>query len=105
MEHPDLIILQETKVEEGTILSMGKDNWKKKEGIVMSARGASGGLATLWTEKIFEVHNSFATQHWIFTELTHLPSNLRFSLFNIYVLVLYREKRECWNTMADFLEI
>ena len=37
-------------------------------------------------------------------ELTLCTSKLTISLFNLYVLVLYGEKRECWNSLSAFLE-
>lgn len=61
MEAFDLLLMQETKIEEKLILKIGKEKWKKDAGIAVSARGASGGLATLWAEKDFEILNSFAT--------------------------------------------
>ena len=70
----------------------------------MSARGSSGGLATLWTEELFSLENSFAMQHWIFTELRHIPSKICLAIFNLYVLVKFQEKRECWNSLEDFLD-
>ena len=45
----DVLLLQETKIEEDSILSLSKKNWKKNAGMVVSARGSSGGIATLWT--------------------------------------------------------
>ena len=47
--YPDILLLQETKIEEDTLLSLSKNIWKKNAGKAMSARGSSGGLATLWT--------------------------------------------------------
>lgn len=74
MENPDLVMIQETKVDEEKILGLGKNNWRKKDGIAVSTRGASGGLATLWNKNFFELHGAFTTQHWIYTELTHHAS-------------------------------
>lgn len=34
----------------------------------------------------------------------HNPSKLSFSLFNLYVPVLYSEKRDCWTSLIAFLE-
>ena len=53
MEVIDLLLIQETKIEEKLILKTGKEKWKKDSGIAVSARGASGGLAMLWAEKDF----------------------------------------------------
>ena len=69
----------------------------------MSAWGSSDGLATLWEEDLFSLENSFVTQHWIFTELWHTSSKTSLAIFNLYVPVNSQEKRECWNSLAEFL--
>ena len=48
MASPNVLLLQETKVDEETLLSLSKMKWKKNTGIVVSARGSSGRIATLW---------------------------------------------------------
>ena len=48
MASPDILLLQETKIEEDSLLSLIKKNWKKDAGMDVSAQGSSGGLATLW---------------------------------------------------------
>lgn len=40
-------MLQETKIEGEALLELNKVKWKTKVGNVVSARGTSGGLATL----------------------------------------------------------
>ena len=70
----------------------------------MSARGSSGGLATLWAEDSFSLQNSFKTQHWIFTEIRHLASKTSLSIFNLYVLVNFQEKKECWKSPAEYVD-
>ena len=48
MEPTNILLLQETKMEEESLLTLSKANWKKQGGYVASARGASSGLTTLW---------------------------------------------------------
>ena len=47
--------------------------------------------------------NPFETQHWIFTELRHIPSKISLAIFNLYVPVNFQEKKDCWNSLADFV--
>ena len=61
MDSPNILLLQETKIEEGNIVSLSKKTWKKHAGKAVSARGSSSGLATLWTEDLFSLKNSFKT--------------------------------------------
>ena len=53
MEPTNILLLQETKIEEDALLLLSKSKWKKNSGMVASARGTSGGLATLWSEEDF----------------------------------------------------
>ena len=100
----DVLLLQETKVDEKTLLSLSKMKWKKNTWIAVSARGSSGGLATLWAEDTFSLENSFKTQHWIFTEIRHIASKISLSIFNLYVLVNFHEKKEHWKSLVDYVD-
>eukprot|EP00253_Pinus_taeda_P018974 PITA_18974 len=55
-DSPDILLIQETKMEDKAFLHIGKNLWKRSEGQAVSARGASGGLGTLWnTNKFMKV--------------------------------------------------
>ena len=43
-------------------------------------------------------------QHWIFTDLQHIPRKTSLALFNLYVPVNLIEKKECWITLSHFIE-
>eukprot|EP00253_Pinus_taeda_P034374 PITA_34374 len=80
-EPSDILMLQETKIEGQALLEINSSKWNKRTGKVVSSRGTSGGLATLWNEDLFHLKNHLETQHWIFTELMHKakqssPSNI-----------------------------
>jgi hypothetical protein len=75
-EIPEILMLQETKIEGEALLELSKVKWKTKAGKAVSARGTCGGLATLWEADKFQLESSFQTQHWIYTELRHLPSKI-----------------------------
>jgi len=68
-ETPDILMLQETKIEGVSLLDLSKVKWKTKVGKEVSARGTCGELATLWEEDKFHLESSFETQHWIYTKL------------------------------------
>ena len=93
-EPTDILMLQETKIEGHSLLDTSRLKWNKNTGKAVSARGTSGGLATLWLDSTFQLNKYHETQHRIYTELTHKVSKLNVSLFNLYVLVNYAEKRE-----------
>ena len=52
---PDIPIFQETKLEELAFLQASHFFWKNGNGIVVSARGGSGGLGTLWNSTNFDL--------------------------------------------------
>lgn len=58
----DILLLQETKIEEASLL-LSKSKWSLKSGKVVSARGTSGGLATLWSDDNFQLNRWHVTQH------------------------------------------
>ena len=49
----EILLLQETKIEEEGLLLLSKTKWKLNVGRVVSLRGTSGGLATLWCDEFF----------------------------------------------------
>lgn len=51
-----------------------------------------------------QLESSFQKQDWIYTELWHLASKITLALFNLYVPILYAEKKDCWQTLSDFLD-
>ena len=104
MASPDVLLLQETQVDEENLLSLRKIKQKKKMGITVSERGSSSGLTTLWAQDTFSLDNSFKTQHWIFTEIQHLASKTSRSIFNMYVPVNFQEKKYCLKTLAEYVD-
>ena len=49
----EILLLQETKIEEEALLLVSKNQWKLNSNKAVSARGSCGGLATLWCEENF----------------------------------------------------
>jgi exonuclease III len=103
LARPEVLLIQETKLEEEEFLRVSNVFWKKGPGRAVSARGASGGLATLWDSSKIELVEEAATTHWLFTKLLHKGSGHLVSLFNLYVPVSVNEKKECWDSLALFL--
>ena len=63
MDKFDILLLQETKIDDQSLLLLSKSNWKMSAGKAVSARGTFGGLATLWCEENFHLKRWFVTQH------------------------------------------
>ena len=92
MAPSEILLLQETKIEEEALLLIRNKNWNLNAGNAVSARGSCGGLATLWRDDKFQLKKVYATQHWIFTELFRHSSKTSYALFNLYVPANYSEK-------------
>ena len=52
---PEILLVQETKMEENATLQVGKKFWKKGLGIGNNSRGASGGIATFWDSTLYDL--------------------------------------------------
>ena len=102
MASPDVLLLQETKIDKDNLLSLSKKSWNKNVGLVVSAHGSAGGLALVVKEPFLSVKLSYNAALDFF-ELRHLPSMISFALFNLYLPVNLLEKRECWNSLNDFI--
>ena len=100
---PEVLLIQEMKMEEEALLRASNSFWKKCPGRAVSARGASGGLATFWDSSKLDLVEENGTTHWLFTKMLHTDSGHSVSIFNMYVPVLFAEKRECWNSLKLFL--
>ena len=91
---PKILLVWETKMEELDFLQASHLLWKNGNGIVVSARGASGGIGTLWNSANFDLTFSSLSTHCIFTTLCHKSSGLLVSIINLYVPVLFSEKNK-----------
>ena len=63
MHSPKILLIQETKMEEPETIQASKKFWKKGDCRAVSARGASGGLATFWNSKNLDLLEDHSTTH------------------------------------------
>ena len=59
IETPDILMLQETKIEWETLLDLSRIKWKLNSRKVVSARGSSRGLSMVWSKEMFQLVSSF----------------------------------------------
>ena len=78
---PEVLLIQETKLEEDSLLRASNSFWKKGLARAVSARGASGGLATFWDSAKLDLIEEEGTTHWLFTKLLHKDFDNHVSLF------------------------
>ena len=92
-------------MEDLALLEASKAFWKKGQGKAVSARGASGGIATFWDTSKYDLEAEESNIHWLFTKLLHKDSGHHVSLFNVYVPVSPVEKRISWDSLKSYLSI
>ena len=93
LDHPDILLIQETKMEKDTFLHVSAKFWKKGASVVINSRGASGGIGTLWDEQKFEVVDIKYSSNWILTLLKQKDSKNLIRIFNIFVPSSFSEKK------------
>ena len=96
-ESPDILLVQETKLEDAVFLHASKKLWIKSEAREIFARGASRGLGTLWNARKFSVFYEASKTHWLLLKMQNLVTKEIFFLFNVYSPVNVGENRTAGN--------
>ena len=55
LAHPDILLIQETKMEKDTFLQISAKFWKKGERTALNSRDSSGGIGTLWDDQKYDL--------------------------------------------------
>ena len=92
LHHPDIFLIQETKMEEDVFLQTSTNFWKKRGKAAISSRAASDSIGTLWDDTKYEVIDIKYNTSWILTQLRHKESNIQVRIYNIYAPNSYAEK-------------
>ena len=69
IHQPDILLVQETKMEEAAFLHVSQKFWKKGGKAAISSRGASEGIGTLWDDNKYEAVDTKYNLSWILTLL------------------------------------
>jgi hypothetical protein len=77
---------------------IGKMHWKRSEGTLVSSKGASRGIFTLWDNSSIHLEILHQTQDWVLICITH-NSGKHLNIFNVYMLVDYKEKEYFWISL------
>ena len=84
-ETPDILLIQETKLEDIVFLQTSKKLWFKSEAREISARGASGGIETLWNMSKFVVLFEVRNTNWLLLKMQNLDTK-EFFVFLMFTL-------------------
>ena len=101
IEASDILLIQETKLEDSIFLQTSKKIWSKSRAKAVSAQGASGGLDTLWNDIKFLLVSETSSTHWLLLKMQHLVTKEFFCIFNVYVPVNAAEKKACWDVIRS----
>jgi len=63
LEASNILLIQETKMEDTTFLQASKNFWNKSGAQAISARGASGGPGSLWNPNKFSIISETLNTH------------------------------------------
>jgi exonuclease III len=104
-EKPHILLIQETKLQGSEALREMKQIWKTSSGTTLNARGASGGICTVWNTQFFREEQTVESTHWSLVKLKHLQSGITYPICNVYMPNNYWEKRECWESLMKIKEL
>jgi exonuclease III len=105
VEKPHILLIQETKLQGVEALREMKQIWKTSSGTTLNARGASGGICTMWNTHLYREEQIVESTHWTLVKLKHLQSGIIYPICNVYMPNNYWEKRECWDSLMKIKEL
>eukprot|EP00253_Pinus_taeda_P009309 PITA_09309 len=92
-------------MEDSAFLQASRKFWKKYGVHATYARGASGGLGSLWNPNKFSLISESLNTHWILLKLQHLESKEIISLVNVYAPNNAGEKKLCWDSIKNLADL
>ena len=69
IDSPDILLVQETKLEDVFFLHASKKLWNRSEARAISARRALGGLGTIWNANKFSIIYEASNIHWLLLKM------------------------------------
>jgi exonuclease III len=100
-KHPNVLLIQETKLLDTQIMEVGKTQCRGSEEALTNSKGASRGICTPSNNEILEENQIIFSQRSIYTDLVCRKTSMHFNIFNMYATMQYREKQECWCTLEE----
>ena len=94
-------MIEETKLEEETMLEVGTKIWKSRKSKAIGAMGALGGICTLWEGNSFDLWYVLLLHHWFMVTLLHKILGKQINIFNVYYPNMYIEKQQFWKTLIE----
>lgn len=102
-EKPEIILIQETKLDQTDINKLISQQ-RQYSGCASEARGASGGILTMWDNSRWICSYTNIHQNWIFVKLEGKDNGAEVKIYNVYSPNHYREKEACWSALNTTIE-
>eukprot|EP00253_Pinus_taeda_P003328 PITA_03328 len=99
-ERPDIILLQETKQSQSDMQKI-VDAQKNFLGISNDSRGASGGVAVMWSGHLWDCKSFSLNQNWLKINLVQKDESCDIIIYNVYIPNQFREKEQCWEELKE----
>lgn len=102
----DLILLQETKLEDKLAVAFGNgisSLFQASLQTIVASKGAFEGLMIIWKPSQIKVEGIASSRDWILAKITHLQSNTSFFIINIYGPMSPHKKRLTWSSLDGVL--
>eukprot|EP00253_Pinus_taeda_P007045 PITA_07045 len=101
-EHPDFLLLQETKITEQEFQNSLKRS-RNYEGIAMSANGASRGIGTIWDKNKWKLKDNRQNRWWVRLDMQNTTKMEEYTIYNVYAPPHFRDKASCWDSLSSDL--
>jgi exonuclease III len=105
IEKPQILLIQETKLQGDDALREMKQIWNHSSGAALHARGTSEGICVMWDTQIFKEEQRVDSNHWTLVKLKHLQTGIIYPICNVYMPNNYWEKRDCWKMLMNLKEL
>ena len=91
-EWPNILLLQETKMSDVEVLMLSQHFWTTSQGIAVSSKGASRGIANFFASK-YEIKTIKENQHWLLSEFKEKDDPNISYVCNVYGPTHCRDKK------------
>lgn len=96
----DIILLQETKLEEKLVVAFGNginSSFQSSLETTVASKGSSGGLMIIWKPSQIKAEGIASNKDWMLVKITQLQSNTSFFIIIVYGPVAPSKKRQTWS--------
>ena len=77
------------------------DQLRHYDGHICQARGASGGITTIWNKNVWTCTSNTISQFWVKVALEKQAEHKQIVIYNIYSPNHFRDKEQFWATLQE----